>query len=174
MTLLSLSGLVLGFNLLTFGNGPTMIPLLQRRLVEDTGTLTLDQFLYAFAIGRATPGQANLYVASIGYMTHGLLGAAAMMVAIQLPGYLVLPLVRSYQRFGDNRAVAGFIRGLTAASVGIVLGAAYEIGRDTLTSGVAWTTFAVTLGLILVLRWNALGALLAAGLFGCALKFAFG
>lgn len=174
MSLPRLVLLVLGFNLLTFGNGPTMLPLLQHQLVAETGTLTLDQFLYAFAIGRVTPGQANLYVAAIGYMTHGLLGAAAMMVAIQLPGYLVLPLAASYERFRRIRAVRGFIRGLTAASVGIVLSVAFEIGRGTLTSAVAWLVFAMALGLILALRWNALGAILAAGALGCVVKFAFG
>jgi chromate transporter len=174
MSLLRLTLLVLSFNLLTFGNGPTMIPLLQHQLVQGSGTLTIDQFLYAFAIGRATPGQANLYVAAIGYMTHGLFGAVAMMAAIQLPGYLMLPLAASYERFRRIGAVRGFVRGLVAASVGVVLATAVEIGRETLTSGVAWCVFAATLLLILALRWSALAAMLAAGVAGCLVKYALG
>ncbi|HXP29901.1 MAG TPA: chromate transporter [Stellaceae bacterium] len=174
MTLGRLALLVLSFNLLTFGNGPTMIPLLQRHLVIDTGVLSLDQFLYAFAVGRVTPGQANLYVAAIGYMTYGLLGAAAMMAAIQLPGYLMLPLAKSYERYRRIRAVQGLTRGLTASSVGVVLYAAFAIGRETLTSGVAWLVFALTLGFILGWRWNPLAAILAAGSIGGIVKLGTG
>lgn len=170
MSLGELVLLILGFNLLTFGNGPVMVPLLQRHLVADTGVLTLDQFLYAFAIGRATPGPANLYVTAIGYLTHGLLGAVAMTLAVTVPGYLMLPLVHGFARYREIRAVRGFIRGVMSISVGLVLAAAIDIGHATLTSIAAGIVFALTLVLVLVLRWGALPAMLAAGGSGLALK----
>lgn len=172
MSLGALVALILTFNVLTFGNGPVMVPLLQRHLVQDAGVLTLDQFLYAFAIGRATPGQANLYVAAIGYMTFGLAGAVATTAALMLPGYLMLPLVRGYERWRDVRAVRGFTRGVTGMSVGLMLAAVIDIGRDTLTSGLAGLVFVLTLGFILLLRWNALLAMVVAGGVGFVLKLA--
>ena len=65
-----------------------------------------------------TPGQNNLYLASVGYMIYGWLGAMAAIVAIQVPGYLVLPVLKGYERVRDQRAVQGFIRGLTAFRLG--------------------------------------------------------
>lgn len=174
MSLAELVWLILGFNLLTFGNGPVMVPLLQRHIVEESGILSLDQFLYAYAIGRVTPGQANLYVAAIGYMTYGWIGAFASVAAIQVPGYLMLPLVRFYERFRDLRAVRGFTRGLTAVSVSLMLSVTYDIGRDTLASPLTWAAFALTLGLITLRRWNALSAMAAASAAGALLKFAVG
>jgi chromate transporter len=173
MSLPALVLLVLGFNLLTFGNGPVMVPLLQHHLVES-GALTLDQFLYAYALGRATPGQANLYVAALGFMTFGWLGALATVVAIQLPGYLVLPLVRGYERFREVRAVKGFTRGLTAVSVSLMLSVTWDIGRETLTGAITIVVFVLTAGLIVGRRWNPLVALVAAGALGAALRFAAG
>jgi chromate transport protein ChrA len=170
VSLAELAGLILSFNLLTFGNGPVMVPLLQRHLVQDSGVLTLDQFLYAFAVGRVTPGQANLYVAAIGYMTYGLPGALLTMAAITLPGYAVLPLVRGYERFRDLPAVQGFVRGLTCVSVGLMLAAVVDIGRATLTGAAPVATFALTLVLVLLRRWNALLAMIAASGAGFALK----
>lgn len=170
MSLGALAGLVLSFNLLTFGNGPVMVPLLQHHLVQDTGILTLDQFLYCYAVGRFTPGQANLYVAAIGYMTFGIGGALATLAAIMVPGYLMLPLVKGYERFSHNSAVRGAVRGLTCTSVGLVFAAAIEIGRGTLTSTVADIVFVLTLVFVLVLRWNGLVAMLAAGGAGLVLK----
>jgi chromate transporter len=174
MSLLALITMILGYNLLTFGSGPVMVPLLQRHLVQDTGILTLDQFLYCYAIGRVTPGQANLYTAAIGYMIYGWLGALAAVAAIQLPGYLVLPVVKGYERFRDVRAVRGFTRGLTAVSVSLMFSVVWQIGRESLTDPITWAAFAVTLGLIIVRRWNALAAMAAAVLAGAALKFAAG
>lgn len=174
MSLLGLVTLVLGFNLLTFGNGPVMVPLLQRHLVEQGGILSLDQFLYAYALGRATPGQANLYVAALGYMTYGWAGALATIAAIQLPGYLMLPLVRGYERFRDVRAVRGFTRGLTAVSVSLMLSVTWDIGRQTLSDAITVIVFALSLGLITLRHWNALYAMLAAGAVGAALKLTAG
>jgi chromate transporter len=174
MSLPALVFLIFGFNLLTFGNGPVMVPLLQRHLVEDSGLLTLDQFLYAYALGRATPGQANLYVAALGYMTYGWAGAVLTIAAIQVPGYLMLPLVRGYERFREVRAVRGFTRGLTAVSVSLMLSVTWDIGRQTLTGWITAVVFAATLGLITLRHWNALAAMLAAGAVGAALHFAAG
>jgi len=174
MSLLGLVTLILGYNILTFGNGPVMVPLLQRHLVEGSGILTLDQFLYAYALGRATPGQANLYVAALGYMTYGWAGAIATIAAIQVPGYLMLPLVRGYERFRDVRAVRGFTRGLTAVSVSLMLSVTWDIGRETLSGAITAIVFALSLGLITLRRWNALYAMLAAGALGAALKLTAG
>jgi chromate transporter len=174
MSLWALVGLVLGFNLLTFGNGPVMIPLLQRHLVEESGLLTLDQFLYAYALGRVTPGQANLYVAAIGYMAFGWWGALTTIAAIQLPGYMMLPLMRWYERFRHLGAVRGFTRGLTAVSVSLMLSVTWDIGRDTLANPLTWVAFLLTLGLVVVGRWNAVMAMLVAAAAGAALKFAAG
>ena len=107
MGLLELAALVLVFNALTFGNGPTMVPLLQRSLVEARQVIDVDQLLYAFAIARVVPGQANVYVAAIGWMLFGLPGALLATLAIQLPGYLMLPLLRGYERLRRRRPLEG-------------------------------------------------------------------
>src|SRR6266852_7834169 len=96
MSLWRLTLLIALFNVMTFGNGPVMIPLLQNHLVEGSRVLTEDQLLYAFTIARVTPGQANFYVASIGYMLYGMPGAIVATLVIILPGYIMSPLRRGY------------------------------------------------------------------------------
>ena len=78
MSLLELCVTVFVYNAMTFGNGPVMVPLLQDDLVDRRGVLSTDQLLYGFTIARVTPGQANTYVAAIGYMLHGLVGTRVM------------------------------------------------------------------------------------------------
>jgi chromate transporter len=169
MSLAELVGLVLTFNVLTFGNGPVMLPPLQRHLVA-AGAISPDQFLFAFAVGRVTPGQANLWVASVGYMMFGWVGAIATTAAIALPGYMILPLLAGYERLKSARRVQGFVRGITATSVGLIAAATIQIGRDTIHGGAEVAVFLVALGLAQLLRWNALLALGAAGALGLGLR----
>ena len=161
---------ILTYNLLAFGNGSVLLALLQHRLVQDAGILTLSQFLYAYALGRVTPGQNNLYLASVGYMVYGWLGAIAAIVAIQLPGYLVLPVLKIYQRVQSWRSVKGAIRGLTAASVGLMFTVALNIGHSALTGLVPWIVFLTTLGLIFWAKRGLLVGMVGAAGIGVALK----
>jgi chromate transporter len=128
--------------------------------------LSTDQLLYAFTIARVTPGQANTYVAAIGYMLYGLPGALATTAAIQLPGYLMLPLLWGYQRLRAVRLVPAFTRGLTVASVGLIFAATLSIGRSTLTGWVSVAVFAAALAMTQLLRWNPLVVLAVSALLG--------
>ena len=170
MSLPELILLIFTFNLLTFSNGPAMIPMLQVDLVDRAQVLSIEQLLYAFAIARVTPGQANVYVASIGYFLFGLPGAVLATLAIQLPGYLMLPFIRLYERMRSNAWVANFTRGLTVASVGLIFAATLSIGIKTLVEPVPWVVFSATLLMIVLLRWNQMLSLLLASLLGILLK----
>src|SRR5437667_11297007 len=121
MSLWKLALLIALFNLMTFGNGPVMIPLLQTHLVGGAGVLTQDQLLYAFTLARITPGQANLYVASIGYMLFGVPGAILSIAVIALPSYLMIPLLRSYEFVRGNPFVHGLTRRLASTAIGLLL-----------------------------------------------------
>jgi chromate transporter len=171
MSLPQLVLVILVYNLLAFGNGSAILALLQHRLVQDAGLLSLDQFLYAYALGRVTPGQNNLYLASIGYMAYGWLGAFLAIVAIQIPGYVVLPVLKIYERLRDLGWVQGFIRGLAAASVGLMFAVAFQIGRQALTGLVPWVVFLSTLALVFLARRGLLVAMVGAAVLGVGLKF---
>jgi len=166
VSLLELCVTVLAYNAVTFGNGPVMVPLLQADLVEGRGVLSSDQLLYGFTIARITPGQANTYVAAIGYMLHGLVGALACTVAIVLPGYLMLPLLWGYQRLRGVHLIPAFTRGLTIASVGLIFAATLSIGQATLTGWVSLVVFAAALAMAQLLHWNPLIVLGVSALIG--------
>ena len=171
MSLAQLIFIIFTYNLLSFGSGAAVLALLQHKLVIDTGALNLDQFLYAYALGRVTPGQNNLYLASIGYMIYGWLGALAAIIAIQIPGYLVLPVLKGYERVREGRAVQGFIRGLTAGSVGLMFSVAVNIGHEALTSLIPWIVFLSTLALVFLARRGLLTGMVGAAVLGVGLKF---
>jgi len=171
MSLWKLALLIALFNLMTFGNGPVMVPLLQTHLVEGARILTEDQLLYAFTIARVTPGQANFYVVSIGYMLYGITGAIVATLAIILPGYIMIPLLHGYEHLRDSRWINGFTKGLTVTSVGLILAAVVQIARAELTQPIAWVVLLATLVMTQLLKWNILVALVAVTCLGLLLKW---
>ena len=171
MSLWTLALLIALYNLMTFGNGPVMIPLLQTHLVGGAKILTEDQLLYAFTIARVTPGQANFYVVSIGYMLYGITGAIVATLAIILPGYIMIPLLHGYEHLRDSRWINGFAKGLTVTSVGLILAAVVQIARAELTQPIAWVVLLATLVMTQLLKWNILVALVAVSCLGLLLKW---
>lgn len=161
--------LVATFNALALGNGPVMISFFERALVRQRHVLGTDELLYSFAIAQATPGQNNLYVASLGYLLHGLVGAVLALIVLVVPGYLMLPLVHGQERFGNNPQIRRFLRGMTAAAVGLMLAAAATMGCQYLVHPAGWIAFLLTLLLTQLFRWNEVFGFAAA--CGIALLF---
>jgi chromate transporter len=156
-------------NVLTFGNGRVMVPILERQLVQDSGALSIDQFLYAFTAGRLTPGLNNIWVSGLGYMLFGWAGAFLTVAAVMAPAYLVIPLQAAYRRFEGSGAVRGVAQGLAATSVGLLIAATVDIGQTTLTTPVAIVVCAATVLMLNVLRWHTLVSLAVACALGVVL-----
>src|SRR2546421_333709 len=171
MSLWKLVLLIALFNLMTFGNGPVMIPLLQSHLVEGSRVLTQDQLLYAFTIARVTPGQANFYVASIGYMLFGMPGAIIATLAIVLPGYIMIPLLQGYEHLRNSSWIKSFTKGLTVTSVGLILAAVVQIAQGELTQPIAWFILIAMLILTQLLKWNTLVSLVTVTCLGLVLRW---
>jgi chromate transporter len=161
-------------NLLTFGNGTVMAAILQQSFVQRAHAISNEQLLYAFALARVTPGQANLYVASIGYMMFGLPGAVLSIVVIALPSYLMIPLMRSYEYVRGNRRVWNMTRGLGSTAVGLLLATTWNLSKDSLTAPVTWAVFGVALALLVFTRLPTIVSLLAATGAGVVLVLASG
>jgi chromate transporter len=170
MSLAEFAFLVFSFNALALGNGPIMITLFRKSFIEARGVLTPDQLLSSFALSQVTPGQANLYVASLGYKLFGLGGALLAALVIVVPGYLMLPLVKGYQHFQRLTTVRCFVRGLTCASVGLIFAATVQMARQALTQPTGWVVFLVTLILAQILKWNSFLSLVTATAGGLLLK----
>lgn len=171
MNLWKLALLITLFNLMTFGNGPVMIPLLQTHLVEQARVLTSDQLLYAFTVARVTPGQANFYVASIGYMLFGMPGAVVATLAIVLPGYMMIPLLHGYEYLRESRRIKGVAKGLTVASVGLIFAAVIQIARGSLGQPAAWIVMIATIVMTQVFKWGAAVTLLVAICLGLIVRW---
>ena len=128
-----------------------MVPAMARE-VHARAWLDEKTFGDAVALGQVTPGPISVCATFIGYRVAGLAGAAAAATGVFAPPFVVAILAgRSIGAFSHSRLLRGFLRGISAAVVGVVLAASYALLRisvhDGLALGMALAAFALRLGL---------------------------
>lgn len=111
---------------LVFGGGHVVLPLLQEAVV-DTGWVTSEDFLAGYGAAQAVPGPMFSLAAFLGAridQVDVLPGAAASLLAIFLPGLLLMAGVLPFWRsFAYATGAAGAIAGVNAAVVGLLAAA---------------------------------------------------
>ena len=157
--------------LFTFGGGMSMLPMLQKELVESKKWLTEEEILNYFAIGQCTPGIIAVNVATFcGYKRAGLSGAIVSTIGIVCPSWIVITLIAgSISRFSDIGWIQRAMKGVYVAVAALLARAVFTFGKKIITDGV---TAAIAVGAFLAMSvWNVSGILivLAAGIIGfCA------
>ena len=157
--------------LFTFGGGMSMLPMLQKELVESKKWLTDEEILNYFAIGQCTPGIIAVNVATFcGYKRAGLSGAIVSTVGIVVPSWIIITIIAgSISRFSEIVWIQRAMKGVYVAVAALLVRAVFTFGKKIITDGV---TAAIAVGAFLAMSvWNVSGILivLAAGIIGfCA------
>jgi len=115
---------------LVFGGGHVVLPLL-REFVVKPGWIPADDFLAGYGAAQAVPGPMFSLAAYLGARLPGsmggLIGASTALVAIFLPGFLliagILPL---WSAVAGRQLAARAIAGVNAAVVGLLAAALYD------------------------------------------------
>jgi len=140
---------------LVFGSGLVIVPFLKTYVVDQYHWLGNRAFLDSVAVGMISPGPVVITATFVGYLVGGLAGALAATVGIFAPAVLFTILATPLLlRFGGNRRLRGFIRGITVAVVGVLVGTTYLVARSAIGD---WVTVAVAvLSLALLFLWKKL------------------
>lgn len=115
---------------LVFGGGHVVLPLLQSEVVSP-GWLSPDTFLAGYGAAQAVPGPLFTFAAYLGAVVgpvpHGVIGAAIALVAVFLPGLLlVYGSLPYWDAFRSRPLAQAAMRGTNAAVVGILGAALYN------------------------------------------------
>jgi chromate transporter len=156
---------------LVFGGGHVVLPLLQAEVVAP-GWVTNEAFLAGYGAAQAVPGPLFTFAAYLGAVIrpppNGIVGAAIALVAILLPGLLlVYGMLPFWDVLRSRQSAQAAMRGANAAVVGILGAALYN---PVWTSAVLTPRdFALALGGVLLLTvwktppWIVVVLLAAAG-----------
>jgi chromate transporter len=118
---------------LIFGGGQVLIPLLYTEFVTLKAYLTSPEFLSGFGLAQAVPGPVFSFSSYIGALSLRDLGVGGMITGglvaaagIFLPGtFLIFFVIRFWENLKRYRIVRASLEGITAASSGMVIAAAF-------------------------------------------------
>lgn len=134
--------------LLVFGSGLVVVSFVKAYVVDQYHWLGNRAFLDAVAVGMVSPGPVVITATFVGYLVGGFVGALAATIGIFLPSILFTvvgtPLLL---RYGKDRRVAGFVRGVTVAVVGVLAGTTYLVGKPVVGD---WLTVAIAVAVLVV------------------------
>jgi chromate transporter len=118
---------------LVFGSGLVVVSFVKTYVVDQYHWLSNQTFVDAVAIGLISPGPVVITATFVGYAVAGFAGAVAATLGIFLPS-IVLTVVATplLIRYSSHPRVAGFVRGVTVAVVGVLAGTTYLIGRPVI------------------------------------------
>ena len=139
--------------LLVFGSGLVIVPFLKEYVVDQYHWLDQRQFLDSVAMGMMTPGPVVITATFVGYLMSGIGGAAAATIGIFSPSFLFTvagtPLLRRYRA---SARLQGFVRGVTVAVVGVLVGTSYLVGKTAIGDALTVALALVALGLALFVK----------------------
>jgi chromate transporter len=144
----------------SFGNMPS----LHQDLIGQSWA-TESEFAQAISIGQLSPGPNGLWVISLGYFTYGEWGAIIALLAITLPSLIVLLLDAGYTYIKDQYWMNAMMRGVSLATVGMLLAIAWSI---TDQPGVDWRVWLIGAGALALAASRRVHVLVILGLAGMA------
>ena len=158
---------------LVFGSGLVIVPFLKAYVVDQYHWLSNKSFLDAVAVGIISPGPVVITATFVGYLKEKLTGALVATAGMFAPSLIFVligtPVLRKYRH---NGRVQGFIRGITVAVVGVLVGTSFLVARSSIQN---WPSLTILL-VALLLLWSKLKvpdqALVAGGAFTGLVYFA--
>lgn len=171
--------------LFTIGGGYAALPLIQARVVELHGWLTLTEFIDIVTISQMTPGPIGINAATfVGTKVAGIPGAIIATFGCVTPSFIImLALAYVYTKYKSINIIQGILGGLRPAVVGLIAASGLSIVTLSFWQGKAPSAdlgsvdiVAVVLfiaGLFVLRKWkpNPVYVMLGAGAAGLALYF---
>jgi chromate transporter len=157
---------------LTFGGGYAMLPVLQRKVVEDRGWATEEELSDYYAIGQCTPGIIAVNVATfIGNKTRGIFGGVVATFGVVAPSMVIITLIAAFlQNFAHIEFVRHAFAGVRVGVCVLVLNAVVKLWKKSVKDVPGFLIFAVILALVVFLDLSPVFMVLGAGVAGVCIQ----
>nr|WP_208644621.1 chromate transporter [Rahnella variigena] len=133
--LLSLALLFTELSLLAFGGGNTILPEMQRAVVQVHHWMSAQEFSALFALAQAAPGPNMMIVPLIGWQVAGWSGLLVSSLAKFGPSSVVTLIVMGgWKRYKDRPWRQVIQRGLVPVTVGLVVSSGLLIAKASATT----------------------------------------
>lgn len=166
-TLLALATIFSQLSLLAFGGGNTILPEMQRQVVQVHQWMSAEQFSSLFALAQAAPGPNMMIVTMIGWHVAGWPGFLVSTVAKFGPSSLVtVATLHAWDRFKDRPWRRYVQLGMAPVTVGLVASSAALISHASNHTVIQWAITAACATLAYPTRLHPLWLLGAGAIIG--------
>ena len=170
MNLLALALYFALLSVVSVGGMPSVMPEMQRFVVDLKGWLTPEEFIQAFAVGQAAPGPNVLIASLIGWKVAGLPGAFVALGAFCLPAAVIAWWVSDlWDRFKDSPWRLAIQRAIAPIVVAMILSGGVILATPGAPDWRLWLIAAASAAGMVASRLNPLWLLAAGGILGAAL-----
>lgn len=154
-------------SLVAFGGMPSVMPEMQRLVVDVKGWTTPAQFIQLFAIAQAAPGPNVLIVSLVGWRAAGLPGAIVALLAVCAPAAVLAWWIADlWERFKESPWRRAFQKAIAPLVVGLTLSGGYVLCTPATPDWRLWLIAGASAVAMLALKVNPLWLLAAGGAAG--------
>nr|WP_205948396.1 chromate transporter [Rahnella victoriana] len=133
--LLSLALLFTELSVMAFGGGNTILPEMQRAVVDVHHWMSAQEFSALFALAQAAPGPNMMIVPLIGWQVAGWSGLLVSSLAKFGPSSIITLIVMGgWKRYKDRPWRQTIQRGLVPVTVGLVVSSGLLIAKASATT----------------------------------------
>lgn len=166
-TLIALAIIFTQLSVLAFGGGNTILPEMQRQVVEVHHWMSGEDFSALFALGQAAPGPNLMVVPLVGWHVAGFWGLVVSSLAKFGPSSLItIIMLHVWERFRDRPWRRHVQAGLLPVTGGLVAASAFLITEASISHGFLAAITAVTVVVSLKTKLHPLWLLLGGALAG--------
>lgn len=170
MTLLEMALYFMLLSLISVGGMPSVMPELQRYVVDVKGWIAAPDFIQLFAVGQAAPGPNMLIVSLIGWKVAGLTGALVALAAMCGPaGVLAWWVAGLWERFKDAPWRIAIQRAIAPIVVGLILSGGFVLATPGEPDWRLYAIAAAVAAATLYSKMNPLWFLAGGGVLGAIL-----
>ena len=154
----------------TFGGGYVIIPLMQKKFVDDLKWIAEDEMLNLSAIAQSSPGAVAVNASILlGYRVAGILGAFISILGTVLPPLIIISIISFfYTAFRENIVVNAVLKGMQAGVAAVIADVVLNLGgnvvkeKDLISAFVMISAFIATF----FLKINVMYIILVCGCIG--------
>jgi chromate transporter len=167
VTLLELCLYFMLLSLISVGGMPSVLPELQRYVVDVKGWMTPGDFIQIFAVGQAAPGPNILIASLVGWKVAGLAGALVALAAMCGPAAVLAWWIdEAWVRFKDKPWRIAAQRAISPIVVALILSGGFILATPGAPDWRLWLIAAATAAGMLASKVNPLWFLAAGGATG--------
>jgi len=128
-------------NLVTFGGGYAIMPIIKKVYVDDHPYLSEEEMMDILALAQSIPGAMAINTSMlVGLKLRGILGSIVSLVGAFLPPLIVISLISFfYEAFQTNLYVKAALVGMNAAVSAVMLVSAYSMLKSLLKVNIVYS-----------------------------------